>query len=50
MTGEICYWIFNMSIAASVMGLLVLLLVVLGNSLGGLFIPCLQGLRGGNKA
>ena len=44
---------FYFSLAGTVFqgrSLLFLLLVVLGNSLGGLFIPCLQGLRGGNKA
>ena len=44
---------FYFSLAGTVFqgrSLLFLLLVVLGNSLGGLFIPCLQGLRGGIKA
>ena len=44
---------FYFSLAGTVFqgrSLLFLLLVVLGNSLGGLFIPCLQLLRGGNKA
>ena len=44
---------FYFSLAGTVFqgrSLLFLLLVVLGNSLGGLFIPCLQVLRGGNKA
>ena len=44
---------FYFSLAGTVFrpeSLLFLLLVILGNSLGGLFIPCLQLLRGGNKA
>ena len=44
---------FYFSLAGTVLrpeSLLFLLLVILGNSLGGLFIPCLQLLRGGNKA